>query len=83
MKYRRAHKRNGVQYQAGDKFTGLLHEARFLYQRGALESDGDPIDADVMRSPGKRAAQRWGIFDDVTDTSDATSAWSDSGDTKE
>lgn len=44
MKFTRRHNRNGHQYEIGDKWTGDIDGARFLYHRGILEPDNDPRD---------------------------------------
>jgi hypothetical protein len=65
MKYARAHRRAGIMHQPGDPFTGTVQSARFLYQRGVLEPNGDPLDHEVTKNPGPRAEQRWNITDDT------------------
>ena len=61
MKFKREHTHNTIKYAAGDEFTGGTGLGRFLYQRGALEPNGHEDDAEIMRSPGPRAKQRWNI----------------------
>lgn len=45
MRWARDHNRAGVQHKKGDKWSGPIQSGRWLYHRGHLEPDGDPIDA--------------------------------------
>jgi len=61
MRFARDHKRGKTAYRKGDPFVGTVKVARFLFHRGILEPDGNPMDA-LVTGP-KVTKQVWDAFD--------------------
>lgn len=73
MRFKKRHNRNGHQYEVGDKWTGDVDGGRFLYHRGILEPDGDPIDKFVTSAKPVRGVA-WSDTDTFAAKPDASPA---------